>query len=84
MESVTPSFILAIGAEAWTAVQAIGAAMGLDYAGADFSLLPDGRVLLFEANATMLVHPEAADGKLAHKNPAIERIFAAFRAMLAA
>jgi glutathione synthase/RimK-type ligase-like ATP-grasp enzyme len=58
--------------------------MGLDYAGVDFSLLPDGRVLLFEANATMLVHPEAADGPLAHKNPAIEQILSAFREMLAA
>ena len=74
----------AIGPRAWAAVQQIGAAMGLDYAGADFTLLPDGRVLLFEANATMLVHPEASDGLLAHKNPAIERIFEAFRAMLAA
>ena len=58
--------------------------MDLDYAGVDFSMLPDGRVLLFEANATMLVHPEDPDGVLAHKNPAIERIFEAFRAMLAA
>ncbi len=76
--------VAAIGPAAWSAVQAIGAAMGLDYGGADFSLLPDGRVLLFEANATMLVHPETPDGVLAHKNPAIERIFEAFRAMLAA
>ena len=74
----------AIGFRAWAAVREIGAAMGLDYAGADFTLLPDGRVLLFEANATMLVHPETPDGVLAHKNPAIERIFEAFRAMLAA
>jgi tetratricopeptide (TPR) repeat protein len=74
----------AIGAGAWTAVQNIGAAMGLDYAGVDFTLLSDGRVLLFEANATMLAHPEVPDGPLAHKNPAIERIFEAFRRMLAA
>jgi tetratricopeptide (TPR) repeat protein len=73
----------AIGADAWNAVQGIGAAMDLDYAGADFTLLPDGRVLLFEANATMLVHPEAPHGPLAHKNPAIERILEAFRDMLA-
>jgi len=72
----------ALGAEAMAAVTEIGAAMDLDYAGIDFSLLPDGRVLLFEANATMLAHPEA-EGPLAHKNPFIERIFAAFRAMLA-
>jgi tetratricopeptide (TPR) repeat protein len=75
--------VAAIGADAWGAVAGIGEAMGLDYAGADFSILPDGRVLLFEANATMLVHPEAEDGPLAHKNPAIERILAAFRNMLA-
>jgi hypothetical protein len=71
-----------IGAHAWTAVTQIGQAMGLDYAGVDFSLLEDGRVLLFEANATMLVHPEDPDGPLAHKNPIIERIFAAFGEML--
>jgi tetratricopeptide (TPR) repeat protein len=73
----------AIGADAWAAVTGIGATMDLDYAGVDFSLLPDGRVLLFEANATMLAHPEAPDGPLAHKNPYIERILAAFQAMLA-
>jgi len=73
----------ALGADAMAAVTALGAAIDLDYAGVDFSLLRDGRVLLFEANATMLVHPETADGPLAHKNPHIERIFAAFRAMLA-
>jgi hypothetical protein len=73
----------ALGARAWAAVNGIGAAMGLGYAGVDFSLLPDGRVLLFEANATMLVHPEAPDGPLARKNPIIQRIFDAFREMLA-
>jgi tetratricopeptide (TPR) repeat protein len=73
----------ALGAEAWAAVGQIGTAMDLDYAGVDFSLLPDGRVLLFEANATMLVHPEADGGPLAHKNPAIERILSAFQEMLA-
>jgi Flp pilus assembly protein TadD len=38
------------------ALQAIGAAMDLDYAGIDCALMPDGRVLLFEANPAMLVH----------------------------
>ncbi len=73
----------AIGQDAWATVAAIGAAMDLDYAGVDFSILPDGRVLLFEANATMLAHPEADDGPLAHKNPTLQRIFDAFQAMLA-
>jgi len=74
----------ALGADAYAAVAAIGRAMDLDYAGVDFTLLPDGRVLLFEANATMLVHPETSDSPLSHKNPAIERILAAFREMLVA
>jgi len=72
----------ALGGDAWAAVAAIGAAIDLDYAGVDFTLTADGRVLVFEANATMLVHPEAPDGPLAHKNPFIERITGAFQAML--
>ena len=75
--------VRALGLSAWEAVRQVGAAMDLDYAGVDFSLLPDGRVLLFEANATMLVHPEAKAGPLAHKNPAIQRIYDAFKGMLA-
>jgi tetratricopeptide (TPR) repeat protein len=73
----------AVGERAWRAVEGIGGRLDLDYAGADFSVLPDGRVLLFEANATMLVHPEAADGPLAHKNPFVERILGAFQDLLA-
>ena len=72
----------ALGAAAMAAIRAIGQAIDLDFCGLDFSIAPDGRVLVFEANATMLVHPELADGPLAHKNPAIETIFTAFRAML--
>jgi tetratricopeptide (TPR) repeat protein len=71
----------ALGMRAWDAVAAVGERLGLDYAGIDFSVLPDGRALVFEANATMLVHPEA-DGELAYKNPFVERIFEAFRSMI--
>jgi len=72
-----------LGAPAMAAVRAVGERLDLDFAGIDFALLDDGRVLLFEANATMLVHLEEPDGPLAHKNPYVERILAAFRAMLA-
>lgn len=71
----------AAGAAA-AALAALPAATGLDYFGVDFTLLPDGRALIFEANATMLVHPEEAAGPLAHKNPAIGAILAAVRAMI--
>jgi tetratricopeptide (TPR) repeat protein len=51
-------------------VRAMALRLDLDYGGADCSLLPDGRVLLFEANASMLVHvgdtPDEPAFKLRH------------------
>ncbi len=70
-----------LGETAMAAITEIGRRLDLDYCGLDFSVLPDGRVLVFEANATMLVHPED-DGPLAYRNPAVERIIDAFQAML--
>ncbi len=73
----------AIGARAMDGIRAIGERLDLDFAGVDFSLLPDGRVLVFEANATMLVHPEEEAGPFAYRNGAVRRILAAFEAMVA-
>lgn len=72
----------ALGARGMAAIRAIGRRLDLDYAGVDFTVLEDGRVLVFEANATMLVHPEPP-GPFDHKNPFIGRIFAAFESMMA-
>ena len=44
--------------------------------------LADGRVLVFEANAAMCVHPEPEDGVFAAKNAHISPIIAAFQRML--
>ena len=71
-----------IGPEAMDAIEAIGRKLDLDYCGVDFSILADGRVLVFEANATMLVHPEDECSVLSYKNPFIERIFKAFDALM--
>ncbi len=71
-----------VGDRAMTVLTEIARRMDLDYCGADFALLPDGRVLLFEANATMLVHPEEEDGRLAPKNQYVNRILAAFDTMV--
>jgi hypothetical protein len=71
----------ALGGAAWEAIGAIGRRLDLDYAGADVSILPDGRVVVFEANATMLVHPED-EGELQRKNPYVERITSAFQALV--
>jgi len=71
-----------LGAAGMRAIEAIAARMDLDYAGIDFTLLPDGRILVFEANPTMLAHPEDPAGPLAHKNLSTQRIFDAFEALL--
>jgi hypothetical protein len=70
-----------LGKTGMTALREIGQRLGLDYAGVDFTLLPDGRILVFEANATMLVHPETTP-ELAYKNPFVTRILDAFDALL--
>ena len=67
-----------LGDRAMDAIEHIGRALDLDYCGVDFSVLPDGRVLVFEANATMLVHGEEPDSLLQHKNEFVLRIFDAF------
>jgi tetratricopeptide (TPR) repeat protein len=72
----------ALGPAVMAAVTEIGRRMDLDYCGMDFSILPDGRVLVFEANATMLAHTEAENGPLAHKNVAVAAICEAFQALL--
>ena len=71
-----------LGERAMTALRAVGQRINLDYVGIDFTLLPDGRVFIFEANATMLVHRVRGSGPLAHKNPYIEYIVQAFERML--
>jgi hypothetical protein len=72
----------ALGARAYAAVCEAGRRLDLDFAGIDFAVLPDGRALLFEANATMLCHRLPADGPLAHKEPFVARILEAFWARL--
>lgn len=71
-----------LGAAGMAALREIGRRLDLDYAGIDFSLAADGRILVFEANSTMLVHPEPESGPLAHKNPHVRRILDAFEALL--
>lgn len=72
----------ALGSRAYAAIEHIGRRLGLDYGGIDCTILPDGRVLVFEANATMLVHREREGGTLGHKNAYVQRIVDAFNRML--
>ncbi len=56
-------------------------AIGLDYCGMDCSLDREGNIVVFEANATMLVHEEV-NNIFVYKNPHIAKIKVAFDAML--
>jgi hypothetical protein len=71
-----------LGSKAMTALERIGDRLGLDYAGVDFGLGPDGDLLLFEANATMVIAPPAADERWAYRRVAIDRIRDAVVAMI--
>ena len=71
-----------LGPRAMQALAQIQVTLGLDYAGIDFGLSATGDLLLFEANATMVVNPPEPDQRWAYRRPAVERIFAAVRRML--
>jgi tetratricopeptide (TPR) repeat protein len=73
----------AIGAQAMAAIEAIGRRMDLDYAGIDCTVLPDGRVAVFEANATMSLHLFEPVQDYPYKYIYVPRIAQAFEAMLA-
>jgi tetratricopeptide (TPR) repeat protein len=62
------------------ALQAIRARVGLDYCGIDCGLDASGNVVVFEVNASMLVH--ARNEGFLYKTPAVERIKLAYDAML--
>ncbi len=59
-----------LGPRAMTALEQIQSTLGLDYAGIDFGLSPLGDLLLFEANATMVVNPPEPDERWAYRRPA--------------
>jgi len=71
-----------LGTRAMAALDDIQKMLGLDYAGVDFGLSPAGDLLLFEANATMVVNPPEPDERWAYRRSAVERIFGAVRRML--
>jgi hypothetical protein len=62
------------------ALHAIRARLGLEYFGIDCGLDREGNVVVFEVNASMLVH--ARNEGFLYKTPAVERIKRAYDAML--
>ncbi len=71
-----------LGARAMDALSRISTALGLDYGGIDFAVAPDGSVLLFEANATMVVFPPGPDPMWDYRRDAIGIVLEAATQML--
>jgi hypothetical protein len=71
-----------IGPVAMAALQRVQATLGLDYGGIDFAVAADGRLMLFEANATMILAPPAAGAKWDYRRPAFERARNAARRLI--
>lgn len=72
----------ALGTRAVDALRQLQTMLGLDYGGVDFGLNQEGEVLLFEANATMVVqHPDPGD-HWDYRRPAVDHIHAAVHRML--
>jgi hypothetical protein len=71
-----------LGSRAMAALGEIQAALGLDYAGADFALAPDGSLSLFEANATMAIIPLPLDPVWDYRRRAVGDALAAAARLL--
>jgi hypothetical protein len=73
-----------LGPKAMEALMRLQIGLGLDYAGIDFGLSPMGDILLFEANATMVVQHPDDDERWDYRRSAVDRIHAAVDRMLKA
>jgi aromatic-L-amino-acid decarboxylase len=71
-----------LGSKAMAALEEVQSALGLDYGGIDFGLNRNGDVLLFEANATMVVEQPAPDERWDYRRIAVTRIHGAVRDLL--
>jgi glutathione synthase/RimK-type ligase-like ATP-grasp enzyme len=71
-----------LGATGMTALAAIAAELGLDYGGVDFGRAADGRLIVFEVNATMALYPPDDDPRWDYRRAPIQRAIDAVRAMI--
>lgn len=73
-----------LGAPAIAALERIRATIGLEYLGIDFALDRTGRVVVFEANATMIVLPPGPEPIWDYRRAPVAGIIDAVRTMLLA
>ncbi len=63
-------------------LDALVRAMGLDYFSIDCAELPDGRILVFEADTAAIIHSMDQPDLYPYKAPAMQRCYDAFGAMI--
>jgi tetratricopeptide (TPR) repeat protein len=73
-----------LGPRAMAALEALSRILDLDYAGADFSMNAGAEVILFEANATMLIAPPDAGAQWDYRRAPVQKALDAVTAMLQA
>jgi aromatic-L-amino-acid/L-tryptophan decarboxylase len=71
-----------LGPTAMEALERMVEVLGLDYGGFDFGVGQHGEILLFEANATMMVELPDDDPRWDYRRRAVERIHTAVRNLL--
>ena len=64
------------------AFEALHERLGLDYFAIDCAELPDGRLLVFEADVSMIVHALDPKDLYPYKQPQMRKVFEAFEALL--
>lgn len=64
------------------ALRDIHRTLGLDYCGIDFGLNANGDVVVFEANATMVINPPGPDPRWDYRRTPIARAMGTVTAMM--
>jgi len=72
----------AFNGQAFETLVRVGAAVGLEYFGIDCGIDRDGNVLVFEADAAMLVHTSDPIELYPYKHQFVPRIYRAVEALL--
>ena len=71
-----------IGERAYAALQRVIATLDLEYGGVDFAVDSQGRLVVFEGNATMIVQRPPEDSRWDYRRAPVERIISAVQRML--
>jgi tetratricopeptide (TPR) repeat protein len=72
----------ALGVRTWAALERVAQTLFLKYAGIDFGVDAQGRVVVFETNATMAVRYPSDEYMWAYRRPSVDAVLGAVRAML--